>query len=118
MPIYVFSCGCGNTFEKFSSVKDWKPKRKCPKCGKMAHQNIIAEHKSGNVDSQMREYEFEGSTGTRMYGASYLPNQIDEARKLHKGTDFRLYNGCYLPVIKNRTHKLKYLKEMNFIEKD
>jgi hypothetical protein len=99
-------------------VKDWKNKTKCPKCGKMAPQNLLAQHSGDNVGSQMMEYNFDGPTGTRLYGASYLPNQIDEARKLHPGTDFKFHNGCYLPVIKHRVHKLKYLKEMGFIEKD
>jgi hypothetical protein len=51
-----------------------------------------------------------------MYAAAYLPNQIDEARKKHPGTDFRFVNNCYLPVIKNRTHKLKFLKERDYVE--
>jgi hypothetical protein len=98
------------------SAENWKSKTKCPKCGKIAHQDLLAQHRSGTIDSQMREYEFYGDNGTRMYAAAYLPNQIDEARKKHPGTDFRLCNGCYIPVIKNRTHKLKFLKERNFIE--
>jgi len=66
----------------------------------------------------MKDYDFEGSAGTRMYTASYLPTQTEEARKRHKGTEFREHNGCLLPVIKNRTHKLRYLKERNFVELD
>jgi hypothetical protein len=120
--VYVYTCsskeGCGHTFESVCSVKDWTNKRVCPECGKIANQNLLEQHKGGNVDSQMMEYEFYGETGTRMYAASYLPNQIKEARKKHKGTDFVFHNGCYIPRIKNRRHKLKYLKEMNYIEKD
>jgi len=118
--VYVYTCsskkGCGHTVERSMSVKDWKPKIKCPKCGRMAHQNLLAQHSSGGIDSQMREYQFYGDNGTRMYAAAYLPNQIDEARKKHPGTDFRLHNGCYIPVIKHRTHKLKFLKERNYTE--
>lgn len=118
--IYCYTCssekGCGHSFERSMSVKDWKAKVKCPECGRMAHQNLRMQHQGGNVDSQMMEYQFEGDHGTRMYAAAYLPNQIDEARKLHPGTDFRLHNGCYIPVIKNRRHKLQFLKERNFVE--
>jgi ribosomal protein L37E len=103
-------------FERSMTAENWKGGVKCPKCGKMAYQDLVTQHSSGGVDSQMREYEFYGSNGTRMYAASYLPNQIDEARKKHPGTDFKLHNGCYIPVIKNRRHKLKFLKERNFVE--
>ena len=119
--IYCYTCnnGCDCTFERSMSVENWKASMKCPKCGKMAPQNLLAQHKSGGIDSQMMKYQFEGNTGTRMYAAAYLPNQINEARKRHPGTDFRLYNGCYIPVIKHRRHKLKFLKERgNWIEKD
>lgn len=117
---YCYTCsskkGCGHTFERSMPVSKWKPKVKCPMCKRMAHQNLLAQHQSGGVDSQMREYQFEGDTGTRMYAAAYLSNQIDEARKKHPGTDFRLHNGCYIPVIKHRRHKMKFLKERDYIE--
>lgn len=115
MPVYVYTCssekGCGETFERFMSIAKWKEKVKCPKCGKMAHQNLIEQHKGDNIDSQMREYQFEGGTGTRMYAASYLPSQMDEMKRKHPNRKFRLVNNCYLPVIKHRRDKLQYLKE-------
>ena len=120
--VYVYTCssaeGCGHTFEESMSAKDWVENYPCPKCGKKAHQNLVAQHASGGIDSQMGEYEFYSSTGTRMYAASYLDNQIGEARKIHPGTDFIRHNNCWLPRIKNRTHRKKYLKEMDYIEKD
>lgn len=64
----------------------------------------------------MREYDFDGEHGTRLYPAGYLPNQAAEAHAKHPGTDFRLHNGALLPVIRNRTHKLQYLKEHHFEE--
>lgn len=89
-------------------------KVKCS-CGKMAHRNWNAY---GAVDSQMVDYQFEGDTGTRLYPCAVLPNQIDEAKRKHPGTEYRERNGCFLPIIKNRTHKLKFLKEHNFTELD
>jgi len=121
--LYIYTCssekGCGHTFDRSMSVKDWKSRIKCPKCGRMAHQNLLAQHSSGGIDSQMREYTMEGECGTRLYGASYLDNQINEARKKHPGTDFVRYNNCWLPKIKNRVHKLRYLKQYgNYVEYD
>lgn len=118
--IYCYKCsskkGCGHAFERSMPAKDWKSRVKCPKCGKMAHQNLLAQHQGGKIDSQMMEYTMEGKRGCRMYAAGYLPNQMDEARKIHPGREFRLVNGAMLPVIKNRTDRKKYLKEMNFVE--
>lgn len=89
--------------------------KKCT-CGKEAGRNLTRE--AGNVDSQMIEYSFDGDGGTRMYAAAYLPSQAKEARERHPGTEFRMRNGCLLPVIKNRRHKLKFLKERGFVELD
>lgn len=118
MPIYCYKCeDCGNSFEKTLSMKDCMKSQKCS-CGKKAVRDLITEHSDGGVDSQMREYQFEGDMGTRMYAASYLPNQMEEARRVHPGREFREVNGAMLPVIKHRRDKLKYLKEMNFVERD
>jgi len=101
------------------SVKDWKQRVKCPKCGRMAPQNLLAQHAGGNIDSQMMEYTMEGERGTRLYGACYLPHQLEDAKKKHPNRRFRLVNNCYLPVIKHRRDKLQYLKEYgNYVEYD
>lgn len=119
MPSYSYRClTCGTTFELVVSMKDVKQEEPCPTCGKQAYHDLIADHSGGGVDSQNREYEFYGERGTRLYAGAYLPNQIDEARKKHPGTNFVLYNGCFIPRIRNRRHKLQYLKERNFIEYD
>jgi len=41
VPIYEYSCKCGNKFEKLVHKVDSKP-QKCPKCGKPAEQVISA----------------------------------------------------------------------------
>lgn len=119
---YVYSCssekGCGHTFDRSMSVEDWKGKVKCPKCGRMANQNLLAQHSSGGIDSQMREYQFEGDNGTRMYAASYLGGQEKEMKRKHPGRDFKWHNSCWIPIIKNRRDKLRFLKERDYIEKD
>lgn len=118
--LYVYTCslkkGCGHTFERSMPAKNWKKKVKCPKCGKMSHQNLLAQHQSGGIDSQMREYQFYGDNGTRMYAAAYLGGQEAEMKKKHPGREFVWHNSCWLPVIKNRSDKMKYLKERNYVE--
>lgn len=119
MAIYSYYCfNCGFAFEKFSLILKYRKTRKCPKCGNKAYHDFVTDNKSGNVDSQMREYQFDSDTGTRLYTASYLPSQIEEAKRKHSGRDFKLINGAYLPVIKHRRDKLKYLKEYGYVELD
>ena len=117
MPIYCFKCNCGKTFEKVLPMKDCMKPQKCD-CGKVADRDLLAEHGSGNVDSQMKDYQFDGPNGTRMYAASYLPHQMSEAKRVHPGREFKLVNGAYIPVVKNRTDRKKYLREMDYIEYD
>jgi len=118
MPLYSYICKCGKTFEKSSSIKDYKEKRRCPSCKKMAQHSVILDHKKGNVDSQMREYSIDGPNGTRLYPCAVLPNQIDEAQKKHPGVSWVKRNGCFLPRIHNRTEKLAFLKREGFVELD
>ncbi len=93
-------------------------KVKC-ECGKQAHRDFGAEVRGGVLDSQHHEYTMYGSTGTRLYAASYLPHQMEEAKKKHPGRRFEKINGCYLPDIKHRQDKKQYLKEYgNFVELD
>jgi len=117
MPIYCYTCeNCKKGFEVFASMDDSNKKRKCPNCRKPISRNILAEHSDGVLDSQIHEYNMEGSRGCRPYAASYLLNQKEKAHKDHPGTDFKEVGGCFMPVIKHRTHYKKYLKEMNFVE--
>ena len=85
-------------------------------CGKTAIRDFQAEVCGGVIDSQHREYDFDGDNGTRLYAAAYLPHQKSEMRKNHPGRDFKLRNNCYLPVIKDRQDYKRFLKERNFIE--
>jgi putative FmdB family regulatory protein len=41
MPTYEYACpNCGNTFEKFQSMKD-EPLKTCPKCGKTGVKRLL-----------------------------------------------------------------------------
>jgi len=118
VPSYCFRCkACGAKFEEVHSITAAPTKARCL-CGADAGRDWKAEVAGGVLDSQMREYDFDGECGCRMYPAGYLPNQAAEAHAKHPGTDFRVCNGTLLPVIRNRRHKLKYLKEHGFVELD
>lgn len=117
MPTYCYTCeGCKKRFEVVAQMEDSDKKRKCSDCGRIANRDLLTEQRGGVLDSQMHEYNMEGSTGCRPYAASYLLNQKEKAHQVHPGTDFKEVNGCYMPVIKHKTHYKKYLKEMNFVE--
>lgn len=120
MPQYNFMCsGCNNSFVEFVPIQEYKDNLKCPECGERSEHAYALDHADGTADSQMREYTIYGDNGTRLYGASYLPNQAAEAKKNHPGVEFVNHNNCLLPVIKNRTHKLKYLKQYgDYVEFD
>lgn len=40
MTTYEYKCSCGHEFEREFSMKDMKPKVKCPECGKLAPRAI------------------------------------------------------------------------------
>ena len=117
MPCYCFKCSvCGKSYEKMLPMSKAEWTDNCT-CGAVANRDIVTEHKSGNVDSQMREYQFDGDNGTRMYAAAYLPHQMEEMKKNHPNRKFKLVNGAYIPVIKHRRDKLQFLKERgNWVE--
>ena len=118
MPQYCFKCSkCGKSYSKTMPMSKAKWTDKC-ECGATANRDIIEEHAGGGVDSQMREYEFDGDTGTRLYAASYLGHQTEDMKKNHPGRDFKWRNNCWIPVIKNRRDKLKFLKERGYVELD
>ena len=114
--VYCFACpDCGCRYEVVAPIKEGPVESLCA-CGGVAHRDRRAELASGAVDCMNRDYSFDGESGTRLYGASYLPNQRDEAHRAHPDTEFKVYNGTLLPVIKNRRHKLRYLKEHGYVE--
>jgi putative FmdB family regulatory protein len=114
--IYCYKClECGKQFEEVLSMSESDKKISC-ECGGNTVRDFQTEVSGGVIDSQHREYDFEGSNGTRMYAAAYLPHQKEEMLKNHPGRDFKLRNGCYLPVIKDRMDKKQFLKERGFIE--
>jgi len=116
MPCYVYTCPeCKKTYEKVLPMSKAEWTDRC-ECGAKAHRNLVAEHADGNVDSQNREYTMFGDSGCRVYAAAYLPQQKEEMMKNHPNREFKLVNGCYLPVIKHRQDFKKFLKERNYHE--
>lgn len=117
MPIYCYQCPkCGKRFEETLPMSEAGKMVKCS-CGASASRDFQTEVCGGVIDCQNRDYDFEGDNGTRCYAGSYLPQQKEEMRKNHPGRDFRFHNGCYIPVIKNRSDYKKFLQERgNWIE--
>ncbi len=115
MPTYVYHCPTCGDFELVQRMSEAADSTQCS-CGLEARRNRQAEMASGTLDCMHREYDLYGEHGTRLYPASYLPNQAAKARREHPGTDFKEHNGALLPVIKDRAHKLRYLKEHGFVE--
>jgi len=117
MPCYCFICSmCGKSFEKNMPMSQTGKEIKC-ECGGLASRDFQAEICGGVLDSQHREYNFEGDHGTRCYAGAYLPQQKEEMRKNHPGRDFKFRNNCYIPVIKDRQDYKKFLKERgNWVE--
>lgn len=109
---------CGEVTEQFLPIQKKIRTRKCGCGGRIIH-DFVADHKAGTIDSQMREYQFDGSTGTRLYPAALLTEeQVNKARQQHPGFDWKKHNGCYLPVIKNRQDKKRFLKQKGWVEFD
>lgn len=52
MPLYTYSCKCGNEFDDFKSCEERKTS-KCPKCGKKAGK-VLSGFKP-TVDSQFKD---------------------------------------------------------------
>ena len=44
--------------------------------------------------------------------------QIEEAMKLHPGTDFKRFGHSFRPLIRNRAHKLEVMKQVGYEEFD
>jgi len=116
MPIYSFHCpACGRQYDRVRPMAESGETDLCD-CGAQARRDWRSEVAGGVLDSQNRDYTFDGDNGTRLYPSSYLPHQAAQARREHPGTDFRLHNGALIPEIHNRRHKLAYLKEMGHVE--
>jgi len=120
MACYTYYCKkCGDVFEVHSSMADFKEKRKC-RCGGVARHSTALDHKEGNADSQMKPYNFEGDRGTRLYPCAILPTKdaIAEFKQKCPNTDLKEWNGCLIPVARNRRDKLNILSRLKFEEKD
>ena len=118
MPTYSFLCPRCGTYDRVLPMSRVSEEDVCD-CGKAAKRDRKAEIASGALDCNNRDYAFYGEHGTRLHGATYLPQSADRAHREHPDTEFVLHNSALYPVIKNRAHKLRYLKEMgNWVEYD
>ena len=99
-------------------VKDYpnedSPAR-CPKCGRATYtlrfiRNPRTKPKFVNI----------GYKDTPRYSASLgvSETQIEEAKRLHPGTEWKRFGHSFRPLIKNRTDKKRLMKEADFEEYD
>lgn len=120
MPLYNYICPkCNKITERINAMSDFQNKINCS-CGSQANHSIALDHASGNSDSQMKAYDFEGSNGTRLYPCAILnrPEDIAEFRSKCPSVDLREHNGFLIPRVHNRTEKLSVLKQLKMEEKD
>ena len=105
MPMYCFACDCGHEFETFRPISDYDQPMPCPKCGDVAHRDVLAEQ------------------GGYKHGAGAYPHNSDffgcpPAQRAEMSTFLRskgatteiTADGNY--VVTSRAHKLRILKAL------
>jgi hypothetical protein len=101
MPIYNYECECGNAFEEFMHIPEYRRKKgryyKCPKCGKMAEQ--VYGTPAHNVHSVTRV-----SMSLGMH-----PDQIADgtAARIHPGAEFDGQGNMITKSLHERRQRMK-----------
>jgi len=89
----------------------------CDKCGNLTKCKCVVKgsEQDPNVKTETVNIAFkENIRVSRSLGVS--ETQIDEARKVHPGTEWVKRGHSYLPVIHNRPEKLKLMREAKMEE--
>ena len=91
----------------------------CDVCGS---ERVLQTVARGSVeDPNMKEEVVNICYGENpRYSASLgvTETQIEEAMKLHPGTDFKRFGHSFRPLIRNRAHKLEVMKQAGYEEFD
>lgn len=115
MATYIIARHCSACNTYFNAIGS-KPDD-CDKCGKPTKFETVVKGSEQDptmkVDTVVIAYK-ENIRLSRSLGVS--ETQIDEARKAHPGTEWVKRGHSYLPVIRNRPHKLKIMKEARMEE--
>lgn len=88
---------------------------RCPKCSltnyRVLYGDKIRRHSEFcNIDGMIKEnprYSISGAV---------LDEDLQAARKMHPGREFKKFGNSWRPLIRNRQDKLKYIKEANAYE--
>lgn len=114
MPQYTYCCsGCGHIFDELRMISARNDVNVCPLCGKPSPRDVEAELADC---SDFNGLDKENVRYSRSLGC--LPTQLAQARKLHPGAEFVKLPGekSYRMVIRNRSEKLRRMKERNMEE--
>ena len=108
--IESFECKLCDFVEEYF---DYDAPDECPQC---RHRHYVLRY----LKEPRAKYNFVniGYKDTPRYSASLgvSETQIEEAVKLHPGTEWKKFGHSYRPLIKNRTDKKRLMKEANFCE--
>lgn len=104
MPIYCFSCKCGNKFELSLPMSDCSEPQKC-ECGETAQRDLQTEHGSGNIDGLNKE------NIRVMRSLGVLDEDLPNARKLHPQVEWKKIGNSWCPVVRNRLERQLLCKQ-------
>jgi putative FmdB family regulatory protein len=101
---YDYRCpDCGIEFEEVHPMSEYDKDTPCPECGAVATRLISCPTVYAENICRVSQ------------ALGVHPSQIPEARKIHPGAEFTADGAM---KIKDRTEKLKRLKERNWVEYD
>lgn len=95
------------------------PADDCEVCGKPMVLSSVEKYSA--KDPNMREEVVNvcyKETPRYSVALGVSETQIDDARKLHPGVEWKKFGHSYRPLIRNRTEKLKIMKQAGFEEFD
>ena len=108
--IEEFACKiCGFTKEYPNEDSPWK----CPECGRATYRLSFLEESRVKTNFVNIGYK---DTPRYSITMGVTETQIEMARKLHPQAEWKKFGHSYRPLIKNRTDKLKMMKQCGMEE--
>lgn len=111
MPAYVYTCPCGITEEEFRTIKENTDPPTCL-CGCEMKRDYAAECMGGRVTGAFEK-------PIDMYSIALNPSEIADFKRKCPDVEVPTSGPMMgVPVVRNRSQKLKALKAMGFEEKN